>query len=100
MPHRCRYKIPDSFPQEITDTPDHVKNYRPKVLVMTGNPAHRPSLVDFANIITKKISILIAGHVITDQGPVGDIQTFQHLTIHPGEPGKPEGRDAEVAEGP
>ena len=27
--------------------------------------------MDFANIITKKISILIAGHVITDEGPVG-----------------------------
>merc|ERR1719239_151132 len=56
--------------QEITDTPDHVKNYRPKLLVLAGNPAHRPSLMDFANIITKKISILIAGHVITDEGPV------------------------------
>ena len=27
--------------QEITDTPDHVKNYRPKLLVLAGNPAHR-----------------------------------------------------------
>ena len=26
--------------------------------------------MDFANIITKKISILIAGHVITEEGPV------------------------------
>merc|ERR1712012_1014523 len=56
--------------QEITDTPDHVKNYRPKLLVLSGNPAHRPSLMDFANIITKKISILIAGHVITEEGQV------------------------------
>ena len=23
--------------QELTDAPDHIKNYRPKVLVMTGN---------------------------------------------------------------
>ena len=86
MQHRCRKKIKlyDGLSQEITDTPDHVKNYRPKVLVMTGNPAHRPSLVDFANIITKKISILIAGHVITEQGPVRDYQTFQLLNIHLG----------------
>jgi len=56
--------------QALTDTPDHVKTYRPKLLVLTGNPAHRPSLVDFANVITKKISILIAGHVITEQGQV------------------------------
>ena len=26
----------------LTVTPDHVKNYRPKILLMTGNPAHRP----------------------------------------------------------
>jgi len=56
--------------QTITDSPEHVKNYRPKVLVLTGNPAHRPSLVDFANIITKKISVLICGHVLTEEGPV------------------------------
>jgi len=56
--------------QELTNNPDHIKNYRPKVLVLTGNPAHRPSLVDFANIITKKLSLLICGHVMTEQGPV------------------------------
>merc|ERR1711983_278840 len=28
------------------------------------------SLVDFANIITKKLSLLICGHVMTEQGPV------------------------------
>merc|ERR1719481_615065 len=56
--------------QALTDTPDHVKTYRPKLLVLTGNPPHRPSLVDFANIITKKISILITGHVITEEGTV------------------------------
>ena len=72
--------------QELTNNPEHIKNYRPKVLLMlisiltlsylifssskvlvlTGNPAHRPSLVDFANIITKKLSLLICGHVMTE----------------------------------
>jgi len=51
--------------QSLTDTKDHVKNYRPKVLVLTGNPAHRPALVDFANLLTKKLSLLICGHVLT-----------------------------------
>jgi len=56
--------------QSLTDTAEHVKNYRPKVLVLTGNPAHRPPLVDFANLITKKLSLLICGHVITEPGSV------------------------------
>jgi len=56
--------------QTLTNEPDHVKTYRPKVLLLSGNPAHRPALVDFANLLTKKISILITGHVLTEQGPV------------------------------
>jgi len=56
--------------QELTDSPDHVKTYRPKLLVLTGNPAHRPSLVDFANIITKKISLLVCGQVLKEEGAV------------------------------
>jgi len=54
--------------QSLTDTKDHVKNYRPKVLVLTGNPAHRPALVDFANLLTKKLSLLICGHVLSPPG--------------------------------
>lgn len=54
--------------QSLTETQEHVKNYRPKVLVLTGNPAHRPPLVDFANLITKKLSLLICAHVITVPG--------------------------------
>jgi len=54
--------------QSLTDTQEHVKNYRPKVLVLSGNPAQRPPLVDFANLITKKLSLLICAHVITEPG--------------------------------
>merc|ERR1719186_1191878 len=56
--------------QTLTDTPDHVKNYRPKVLVLTGIPAHRPPLIDFANLITKKLSLLICGHVVMPPGSI------------------------------
>ena len=38
--------------------------------ICSGNPAHRPSLVDFANVITKKLSLLIRGHVSLESGPV------------------------------
>ena len=43
--------------QSLNDVPDHVKNYRPKVLVFSGIPAHRQPLVDFANLITKKFVV-------------------------------------------
>ena len=83
--------------QELTNNPEHIKNYRPKVLLMllipflalsylifsfskvlvlTGNPAHRPSLVDFANIITKKLSLLICGHVMTEVGCSSEIMQY------------------------
>ena len=38
--------------------------------ICSGNPAHRPSLVDFANVITKKLSLLICGHVSHQEGTV------------------------------
>jgi len=47
----------------LNEMPEHVKNYRPKILVFSGVPAHRQPLVDFANLITKKLSLLICAHV-------------------------------------
>ena len=45
---------------------------------MTGNPGHRPALVDFANLITKKTSLLICGHVMTgDQVSVRYLNTLK-----------------------
>jgi len=38
---------------------------------LSGNPAHRPSLVDFANIITKNRSLLVCGHIMQDGSHVG-----------------------------
>uniref|UniRef100_A0A0K0DW58 Solute carrier family 12 member 9 n=1 Tax=Strongyloides stercoralis TaxID=6248 RepID=A0A0K0DW58_STRER len=50
--------------QKLTNTEIHVKNYRPQILLLSGNPASRLPLIDFANSITKGDSLLIAGHVI------------------------------------
>ena len=52
--------------REITNAPDHIKTYRPKILLFSGNPAHRPSLVDFAHLITKKNSLLVCGDIIQE----------------------------------
>lgn len=48
----------------LENTDEHVKNYRPQILVLTGNPAARPSLVDFISNITKDTSLMICGYVV------------------------------------
>ena len=53
--------------QGLLKVSDHIKNYRPKVLVVSGQPAHRPSLVEFANLLTKKISLMTTLHIIPDE---------------------------------
>ncbi|KAJ6643632.1 Bumetanide-sensitive sodium-(potassium)-chloride cotransporter [Pseudolycoriella hygida] len=51
----------------LKSSSDHVKNYRPQVLVLAGEPETRPALVDFANLITKHKSLLIVGNVIHEK---------------------------------
>lgn len=53
---------------KITRSVEHVKNYRPQLLVLTGNPAARQSLVDFAYCITKGQNLMLCGHVIPVRG--------------------------------
>ena len=45
---------------------------------MSSIPGHRPALVDFANLITKKTSLLICGHVMTgDQVSIRYLNTLK-----------------------
>ncbi|XP_074649682.1 solute carrier family 12 member 2-like [Tubulanus polymorphus] len=46
---------------------DHVKNFRPQILVLSGYPGSRPALVDFANNITKNLSLLVVGDIISQK---------------------------------
>lgn len=43
---------------------EHVKNFRPQVLVLTGSPMDRKCLVDFSVSITKNVGLMVCGHVI------------------------------------
>ena len=45
---------------------DHAKTYRPKILLLSGNPAHRQPLVHFANLITQKMSLLVCAQIVKD----------------------------------
>lgn len=64
---------------KLANTEEHVKNYRPQLLVLTGNPAARPSLVDFVYNITKGSSLMICGYVV----PVCFLQKkFKRIFFH------------------
>ncbi|XP_065334078.1 bumetanide-sensitive sodium-(potassium)-chloride cotransporter isoform X1 [Cloeon dipterum] len=54
--------------QQLSNVEDHVKNYRPQILVLSGMPSSRPPLVDFAWLISKNLSLMICGHIL--KGPV------------------------------
>lgn len=43
---------------------DHVKNYRPQILVLCGQPQVRPPLLDLAHWFTKNHSMLICADVV------------------------------------
>ncbi|CAG5135115.1 unnamed protein product, partial [Candidula unifasciata] len=43
---------------------EHIKNFRPQVLVLSGEPDTRPALVDFCSPLTKKMGLMVCGNVI------------------------------------
>ncbi|KAK7482628.1 hypothetical protein BaRGS_00026127 [Batillaria attramentaria] len=61
------YRNALQFSLKLLATEDHIKNFRPQVLVLSGLPENRPALVDFVSIITKKIGLMICGNVIVGQ---------------------------------
>ncbi|KAL7639365.1 UNVERIFIED_CONTAM: hypothetical protein RMT77_009866 [Armadillidium vulgare] len=53
---------------ELITVEDHIKNYRPQVLLLSGSPGARPALVHFANSITKNLSFLSCADIV--KGPL------------------------------
>lgn len=49
--------------QQLNHVEEHVKNYRPQILILSGLPNTRPILVNFANLLTKNLSLLVCGNV-------------------------------------
>lgn len=58
------YKNALTSVQQLIRVEEHVKNYRPQIIALTGLPSARPSLIDFAYLITKNISLLVCGHIV------------------------------------
>lgn len=49
----------------LSGVEDHVKNFRPQCLVMTGYPNSRPALLDLVHTFTKNVGLMICGHIRT-----------------------------------
>uniref|UniRef100_A0A8C2JUY1 Solute carrier family 12 member 3 n=1 Tax=Cyprinus carpio TaxID=7962 RepID=A0A8C2JUY1_CYPCA len=66
----------------LNQVEDHIKNYRPQCLVLSGPPCMRPSLVDFISTFTKNHSLMICANVITggpSPGTVDSAKISTHL---------------------
>lgn len=61
------YKTALTTAQRLNNVSEHVKNYKPQILVLCGYPQARPLLLDFANLITKSHSLLILGDVVNNR---------------------------------
>lgn len=64
---------------KLTNVDEHVKNFRPQLLVLTGYPKNRPALVDFAYTITKRQSLLVCAHIF--QGDMQQHVSHLHSTV-------------------
>ncbi|KAM3821716.1 solute carrier family 12 member 3-like [Vipera latastei] len=60
------YNMALSNAMNLTNVEDHVKNFRPQCLVLSGPPSFRPALVDFVGAFTKNVSLMICGNVAED----------------------------------
>ncbi|XP_019065283.1 solute carrier family 12 member 3 isoform X2 [Fukomys damarensis] len=58
------YNLALSYSMGLSEVEDHIKNYRPQCLVLTGPPNFRPALVDFVGTFTQNLSLMICGHVL------------------------------------
>uniref|UniRef100_A0A6Q2XX41 Solute carrier family 12 member 2 n=1 Tax=Esox lucius TaxID=8010 RepID=A0A6Q2XX41_ESOLU len=47
----------------LSSVEDHIKNFRPQCLVMTGYPNSRPALLHLVHAFTKNVGLMICGHV-------------------------------------
>ncbi|XP_028665205.1 solute carrier family 12 member 3 isoform X1 [Erpetoichthys calabaricus] len=58
------YNMALSYSVGLNEVDEHIKNYRPQCLVLTGPPNFRPAVVDFVGTFTKHLSLMICGNVI------------------------------------
>ncbi|XP_068166257.1 solute carrier family 12 member 2-like [Antennarius striatus] len=47
----------------LTGVEDHVKNFRPQCLVLTGYPNSRPALLQMVHSFTKNVGLMVCAHI-------------------------------------
>nr|DAZ85679.1 TPA_exp: sodium chloride co-transporter b [Petromyzon marinus] len=57
------YNMALGYVVSLNAVEDHIKNFRPQCLVLTGPPNCRPALVDFVSTFTKNQSLMICTNV-------------------------------------
>lgn len=60
-----QYKAAVTAVHRLQNVSDHVKNYTPQILVLSGDPIIRPPLVDFSYLLTKHNSLLFVANIVT-----------------------------------
>ncbi|XP_072551839.1 solute carrier family 12 member 3 isoform X2 [Salminus brasiliensis] len=75
------YNMALSHCVSLNHVEEHIKNYRPQCLVLTGPPSLRPALVDFVGTFTKNQSLMMCGNVIIG-GPSPDAVDAANSSSH------------------
>uniref|UniRef100_A0A669E2H7 Solute carrier family 12 member 10, tandem duplicate 1 n=1 Tax=Oreochromis niloticus TaxID=8128 RepID=A0A669E2H7_ORENI len=75
------YNVALSYSMSLTGVEDHVKNFRPQCLVMTGPPNQRPALVDFVGAFTKNASLMICGDIMMVSQPASGLGKLKPNTL-------------------
>ena len=60
-----KYRSAITILLELTNAREHVKHWRPQLLVLSGPPHTRPALVDLAGGFTKEVGLMICAYVCT-----------------------------------
>ena len=66
------------FSYRLNTVEDHVKNFRPQCLVLTGVPSSRQRLVHLVSQITRNVGLMVCGEVKI--GPFNDVKGFEENT--------------------
>lgn len=75
-----QYKAAITAVQRLQNVSDHVKNYHPQVLVLTGDPKIRPPLIDFGFLLTKHNSLMFVGNVMPVSN-MSEVKMFTHTKM-------------------